>query len=287
MKKKNVVILVVVFAALIALNMALYTVDETKQVGVLRFGEIINIVEEPGLHWKIPFIWNIRVLEKRLLEYEAASTDIITQDKKYLVVDNYARWRISDLESFLESVIDENAAKNRLDEIIYSDLRTELGKYTYTEIIRDKRQEIMNEVTKLSNSKLSEFGIEIIDVRIKRAELPPEIESAVYDRMRTERNREANLYRAEGDEEARKIRAETDKEATIIQAEAYEKAEQLRGEGDAQALTIYADGYNKDPDFFQFMRTLEAYEKTLKDQTTLVLPPDSDFLKFLIKIKNQ
>ena len=145
----------------------------------------------------------------------------------------------------------------------------------------------MNEVTKLSNSKLSEFGIEIIDVRIKRADLPPEIESAVYDRMRTERNREANLYRAEGDEEARKIRAETDKEATIIQAEAYEKAEQLRGEGDAQALTIYADGYNKDPDFFQFMRTMEAYEKTLKTQTTLVLPPDSDFLKFLIKIKNQ
>lgn len=286
MKKKNVVILVVVFAALIALNMSVYTVDETKQAAVLRFGEIIKIVEEPGLHFKIPFIWNIRVLEKRLLEYEAASTDIITQDKKYLVVDNYARWRISDLESFLESVITESAAKNRLDEIIYSDLRTELGKYTYTEIIKDKRQEIMNEVTKLSNSKLSEFGIEIIDVRIKRADLPPEIESAVYDRMRTERIREANLYRAEGDEEARKIRAQTDKEATIIQAEAYEKAEQLRGEGDAQALTIYANGYNRDPDFFQFMRTLEAYEKTLKTQTTLVLPPDSDFLKFLVKIKD-
>jgi len=287
MKKKNIVILVIVIAAFIALNMVLYTVDETKQVAVLRFGEIIKIVEEPGLNFKIPFIWNIKTFEKRLLEYEAASTDIITQDKKYLVVDNYARWRISDLESFLESVIDENAAKNRLDEIIYSDLRTELGKYTYTEIIKEKRQEIMNEVTKLSNSKLSEFGIEIIDVRIKRADLPPDIEESVYGRMRTEREREANLYRAEGDEEARKIRAETDKQATIIQAEAYEKAEQLRGEGDAQALTIYANGYNRDPDFFQFMRTLEAYEKTLKDQTTLVLPPDSDFLKYLIKIKDQ
>jgi len=286
MKKKNIFILVVVIVAFIALNMVLYTVDETKQAAVLRFGEIIKIVEEPGLHFKIPIIWDIKPLEKRLLEYEAASTDIITQDKKKLVVDNYARWRISDLKRFLESVITESSAKNRLDEIIYSDLRNELGKYTYTEIISEKRQEIMNLVTALSDSKCGEFGIEIIDVRIKRADLPPENEEAVYDRMRTEREREAKKYRSEGEEEALKIRAETDKQATIIQAGAYEKAEQLRGEGDALALTIYADGYNKDPDFFQFMRTLEAYEKTLKTQTTLVLPPDSDFLKFLIKIKN-
>ena len=285
MQKKSVIIVLIFVAAFIVLNLSFYTVDETQQAAVLRFGEIIDIVTEPGLHYKIPFIWNVELFEKRLLEYEAASTDIITQDKKKLVVDNYARWRIADIQQYYERVRTESSAKNRLDEIIYSDLRTELGKYTFTEIISEKRQEIMNQVTALSNSKCADFGIEIIDVRIKRADLPPENESAVYERMRTERRREANLYRAEGDEEARKIRAETDKQATIIQAEAYEKAEQLRGEGDARALTIYANGYNRDPDFFQFMRTLEAYEKTLKNQTTLVLPPDSDFLKFLVQIK--
>jgi len=144
----------------------------------------------------------------------------------------------------------------------------------------------MNQVTILSNNKCAELGIEIIDVRIKRADLPPENESAVFERMRTERRRQANLSRSEGEEEALKIRAETDKQATIIQAEAYENAEKLRGEGDAQALTIYANAYNRDPDFFQFMRTLEAYEKTLKDKTTLVLPPDSEFLKFITKIRD-
>ncbi len=285
-RKKSTVVAIAVLVALILLNSLMFSVDETEQAVVLRFQEIVETVTEAGLHFKLPFIETVEVFEKRLLEYDAAPKEIITNDKKTLVVDNFARWKISNLTTFFERVRTENAAQNRLDEIIYSDLRNELGKYTFSEIISENRQDIMDLVMELSNIKCADLGIEIIDVRIKRADLPPENESAVYERMRAERRRQANLSRSEGEEESLKIRAETDKRATIIQAEAYQKSQQARGEGDAAALTIFADGYNRDPDFFQFMRTLEAYEVTLKDKTTLVLPPESDFLKFLTQIEN-
>lgn len=278
-------ILVGIFAAAISLNSLFYTVDETEQVVVVRFGEIITTDTEAGLKIKLPFIESVEVFEKRLLEYDAAPKEIISQDKKTLVVDNFARWRISDLKTFYERVRTENLAQNRLDEIIYSDLRNELGKYTFNEIISENRQDIMDQVAALSNIKTADLGIEIVDVRIKRADLPPENEAAVFERMRAERRRQANLSRSEGEEESLKIRAETDKQATIIQAEAYQISQQVRGEGDATALKIYADAYNRDPDFFQFMRTLEAYEKTLKDETTVVLSPDSDFLRYLTRIQ--
>ncbi len=285
MEKKIMYILVGIFAAAISLNSLFYTVDETEQVVVVRFGEIITTDTEAGLKIKLPFIESVEVFEKRLLEYDAAPKEIISQDKKTLVVDNFARWRISDLKTFYERVRTENLAQNRLDEIIYSDLRNELGKYTFNEIISENRQDIMDQVAALSNIKTADLGIEIVDVRIKRADLPPENEAAVFERMRAERRRQANLSRSEGEEESLKIRAETDKQATIIQAEAYQISQQVRGEGDATALKIYADAYNRDPDFFQFMRTLEAYEKTLKDETTVVLSPDSDFLRYLTRIQ--
>jgi len=285
METRKIIIIVAVLAVLIVLNMSVYTIDQTEQVVVLRFGEIIDIIQEPGLHFKIPFIWKIEVFEKRLLEYDAPAREIITQDKIRLSVDNYARWRISNLRLFRERLITENAALSRLDGIIRSDLRNELGKYTFTEIISEKRQEIMDQVTLLSNTKSYSLGIEIIDVRIKRADLAETNKIAVFERMRTERVREANLYRSEGEEEALKIRAETDKQATIIQAEAYEISETLRGTGDAQATAIYAGAYSRDPDFYQFWQTLNAYKSTLNQGTTLVMPPNSDFLKFLMSIK--
>jgi len=274
-----------IFAAIIFLNSLFYTVDETEQVVILRFQEIVDTKTEAGLYFKLPFVESVEVFEKRLLEYDAAPKEIISQDKKTLVVDNFARWRISNLTTFYERVRTENLAQNRLDEIIYSDLRNELGKYTFSEIISENRQNIMDQVAILSNTKTLDLGIEIVDVRIKRADLPPENEAAVFERMRAERRRQANLSRSEGEEESLKIRAETDKQATIIQAEAYLVSQQVRGEGDATALKIYANAYNRDPDFFQFMRTLEAYEKTLKDETTVVLSPDSDFLKYLTRIQ--
>lgn len=285
MESKNIIIIVAVIALLILLNMSVYTIDQTEQVVVLQFGAIKEIIQEPGLHFKIPFLWNIEVFEKRLLEYDAPAREIITQDKIRLLVDNYARWKITDLRIFRERLITENAARNRLGGIIYSDLRNELGKYTFREIISEKRQEIMDRVTALSNTKFDSLGIEIMDVRIKRADLTDANKNAVFERMRTERVREANLYRSEGEEEALKIRAETDKDATIIQARAYETSETLRGTGDAEAIAIYANAYSRDPDFYQFWKTLDAYKTTLKDNTTLVIPPNSDFLKYLMTIK--
>jgi len=285
MESKTITIIVAVIALFIVINMSVYTVDQTEQVVVLQFGAIKKIIEEPGLHFKIPFVWNIEVFENRLLEYDAPSREIITEDKIRLSVDNYARWKITDLKLFRERLITENGARIRLGGIIYSDLRNELGKYTFSEIISEKRQEIMDQVTLLSNTKFDSLGIQIVDVRIKRADLAEANKNAVFERMRTERVREANLYRSEGGEEALKIRAETDKQATILLAMAYETSETFRGTGDAQATTIYAEAYSRDSDFYQFWQTLNAYKTTLNSQTTLVLPPNSDFLKFLMTIR--
>jgi len=283
--RKQTIIPIAIIAVLIVFNMSVFTIDETQQSVVLQFQRIVKEIQDPGLHFKIPFIQSVDVFEKRLLEYDSAPREIITQDKKTLVVDNYARWKIINPTRFYETVRNESGGQARLDDIIYSDLRNELGKFTLQEIVRDKREEIMKAVTTLSDEKCRQYGIEIVDVRIKRADLPEQNEKPVYERMRAERKRQANLYRSEGEEESLKIKAETDKEKTIIISEAYKTAEQIRGEGDAQALTIYANAYNQDAEFFQFMRTLEAYSKTLKNQTTLVLPPDSDFLKYIKSIR--
>lgn len=270
---------------LILINGSVYTVDETEQIAILQFQKIVKEVQEPGLYFKIPFIQSVDSFEKRLLEYDSAPREIITQDKKTLEVDNFARWRIVDLTRFYETVRNERGGQSRLDDVIYSDLRNELGKYTLTEIVRDNRDDIMQAVTKLSDEKSRQFGIQIVDVRIKRADLPEQNEAPAYERMRAERKRQANLYRSEGEEESLKIRAETDKEKTIIMSDAYMKAQQFRGEGDAIAAKTYADAYSRDPEFFQFIRTLDAYRQTLNDKTTIVLPPDSDFLKYLKSIR--
>ncbi|MCP4726400.1 MAG: protease modulator HflC, partial [bacterium] len=237
-----------------------YTVDEAEQAVVLQFQKIITEVTEPGLHFKIPFIQDVEKFEKRILDYDSEPKEIITQDKKTLVVDNFAKWQIVDMKTFYETVRNESMAQLRLDDIIYSDLRNELGKYTFSEIVTQKRKEIMDIVTNLTQEKCNQYGIKVLDVRLKRVDLPQQNEAPVFDRMRAERLRQANLYRSEGEEEALKIRADTDKQRTIIMAEAYQQAETAKGEGDARALTIYANGYNRDPDFFQFMRTLEAYQ---------------------------
>ena len=283
--KRQTLIIILAIVFLILLNATVFTVDETEQTVVLQFQKIIRVVKQPGLHYKLPFIQTAETFDSRVLQYDSDPSEIVTQDKKTLVIDNYARWRIVDPTEFYETVRNENGAQRRLDDVIYSDLRNELGKYTLNEIVSDKREDIMLAVTNLSNSRTDSIGVEILDVRIKRADLPEENEGPVYERMRAERHRQANLFRSEGEEEALKIRAETDKEKTILISEAYKTAEQVRGEGDAAALTIYADAYNRDPDFYQFMRTLEAYSKTLKTNTTVVLPPDSDFLKYLKAIR--
>jgi len=279
--KKGTLLIILVVAILILANMSLFIVDETRQAIVLQFGKPIRTIIEPGLNWKLPFIQNVVFFEDRLLVYDAAPTEIITKDKKTLIVDNYARWKIIDALKFLQTVRDLNGAQARLDDIIYSELRVDLGLFDMSEIVSEKREGIMKRVTEISNEKASTYGIEIVDVRIKRIDLPPENEKFIFDRMRAERERIAKQYRAEGQEESAKIIAETEREKTVILAEAYKTAQILKGEGEAESIRIYAESFNQDPEFYKFYRTLEAYRKTFKDKTTVLLSTDSEFLKYL------
>lgn len=281
--KKGTLLIVLIVAILFLANLSLFIVDETKQAIVLQFGKPIRTISEPGLNWKIPFIQNVVFFEDRLLVYDAAPTEIITKDKKTLIVDNYARWKIIDPLKFLQTVRDLNGAQARLDDIIYSELRVDLGLFDMSEIVSERREGIMKRVTEISNEKANIYGIEIVDVRIKRVDLPPENEKFIFDRMRAERERIAKQYRAEGQEESAKIIAETEREKTVILAEAYKTAQTLKGEGEAESIKIYAESFNQDPEFYKFYRTLEAYRLTFKDKTTVLLSTDSEFLKYLTK----
>lgn len=285
MNKKIIIIVGTLIVLFIILSLSLFTVDEKQQAIILQFGEPIRTITEPGLNAKIPFIQTVSYFEDRLLEYDAAPTEIVTKDKKNLEVDNYARWEITDPLTFMQAVRDENGAQLRLRDIVYSELRVELGKYDLIDIVSVHRDTIMEEITKRCDEKSQKYGINIVDVRIKRADLPVENEKAVFQRMRAERIRQANQYRSEGAEEALKIRALTDKEKVIILADAYKIAETNRGEGDARALKIYADAFQKDPDFYRFLRTLDAYKKTLNNNTTVVLSTESEFFRLLESLK--
>ena len=272
---------VIVLAALFALS-TIIMVDETEQIVILQFGKPIRTIKHPGLNWKFPAPFQTsNSFEKRLLEYDVPPEEILSKDKKSLIIDNYVRWRIVDPLLFLQTVRAVPTAKTRLDDIVYSELRQELGTHDMVEIITETRELIMEKVTKASNEETSKYGIEVIDVRIRRVDLPRENEASIYARMEAERKRQANKFRSEGDEEAQKIRAATDRDKTVILAEAYKKAQQIRGEGEAKALDIYASSYSKDPDFYEFTRTLETYEKVIDKKTTLVLPGDSKLFKGL------
>lgn len=281
--KKSIIVIVLIVLVLLA-NFSLFMVDETKQAIILQFGKPVKVIQEPGLHLKVPFIQNVVLFEGRLLIYDAQPTEIITRDKKTLILDNYARWRIEDPLLFLQTVRDINGAQARLDDIIYSELRVDLGKFDMSEIVSLKRTEIMETVTQRSNEKSMEYGIRIFDVRIKRADLPSENEKNIFARMQAERERIAKQYRAEGEEESAKIMAETEREKTVILAEAYKQAQQLQGEGDAEAIRIYAESFNQDPEFYQFIRTMESYQNSLKGETTILLSPDSEYIKYINQI---
>ena len=278
MKKLIISILVVI---VIVSTTSLFQVSEVENAVVIRLGKPQRVVTEPGLYTKIPFIDDVRIFDKRLLNYDAAPKGIIIKEKKSIVIDNYARWRITDPLLFLQSVQNLAGAQARLDDIVYSELRREMGKYTLSEIISSKRDIIMKNVTDESREKAKSSGIEIVDVRIKRVELPKENEENIYKRMEAERNQQAKKYRAEGREKSLEITSQADQEKTIILAEAYRKSEELKGEGDAKALEIYANAYNRDPEFYKFMKTLEAYETIMDKKTKVILSTDSELWKML------
>jgi len=262
---------------------SIFIVDETNQVVILQLGKPVKTVTKPGINLKLPFPFQEKItFDDRLLEYDSPPEEILSKDKKTLIVDNYVRWKIVDPLQFLKTVQAIPTAKSRMDDIVYSELRRELGTHDMVEIITENREEIMDVVTKASNKATLSYGISVVDVRIRRVDLPSQNEESIYARMEAERKRQANKFRSEGEEEAQKIRAATDRDKTIILADAYKEAEKIRGEGDAKAVQIYARSYSADPKFYEFVRTLDAYKKVVDDKTTLVLPSGSKLFKLLM-----
>ncbi len=281
MKKVSTTLMIIILVGIFAARASFYIVDETEEVVITRLGKPVRVIQKPGLFFKTPFVEQVNIFENRLLEYDSLPAEIYTLDKQTLVVDNFCKWSIADPLLFLQSVRNEQQAQSRIDDIVFSELREQLKNYRLTQIVVSDRNAIMQEVTRKSDIKARSLGIKIADVRMKRADLPPENEKALYGEMRTERERKAKKYRSEGEEEATKIRAETDQEKIKITASAYQEEQEIKGKGDAEAVRIYADAYSQDPRFYDFLRSLEAYRKTLSKKTTIVLSPDSEFLKYL------
>jgi len=275
--------LFILLTLVLTLYGSMFTVSMTQNAIVLQLQEHKKTITEPGLRFKIPFFQEVRYFTKMLLVLDAPPADIITKDKKTMLIDNYTMWRIQDPLLFLQTLRTEPAGESRLDDIVKSELRVELGTHNLIDVVTKTREEIMEKVTKEANIKSVQYGIEVLDVRIKRADLPGDNAQKVFGRMRSERERIAKKYRSEGEEEATKIRAETDKEKVILVAEAYKKEQEVRGNGDARATKIYADAFNKDREFYAFMRSMEAYKNSLKTDTTVILSEKSDFLKYLNK----
>lgn len=281
MPRRTAYLLAFICALIILGSQCVFFVHQTQKALILQLGEPIGEVLTPGLHFKVPFIQNVVPFDARILDYEARKADTLTSDKKTIVLDNYARWRIVDPLLFYQSVRTPAAAQSRLVDIIYSQLRAQVGRYTMTEVISTKRSEIMEIVTQRCSEQAKAYGIEVVDVRIKRTDLPPQNQEAIFGRMQTERERQAKQYRSEGQEEALKIRSTADRERTIILAEAQRKALTLQGEGDAAAVSIFAQSLAQAPEFYEFQKSLEVYKSGMKDNTRLIIPLSSPLLKYM------
>lgn len=272
---------IVAIIAAIVVYLSAFTVGMTQQAIVLQFGDPRQVVNKPGLHWKLPFIQNVVYIDKRILNLNVPPEEIIAKDRKRLVVDAFARYRIVDSLRFYQSVGDPRNSANRLQPNFVSSLRNVLGDHTLEELVRDNRAGLMKRIQTAFNTAAQQFGIEVVDVRIRRADLPEQNSMAIYQRMQTEREREAAEIRAQGNEEAQRIRSRADREVTVIVAEAERDAQIVRGEGDATRNSIYAEAYSADPEFFAFYRSMEAYRQGLKgDNTTMIVTPDSEFFRY-------
>ena len=277
----SIIVILLIIGVIIA-GQTLFIVDETNQAIILQFGEPIKTVQTPGLNVKLPFVQNVILFEKRILSSDAPPQEYLTTDKKRLVVDHVTRWQITDPLLFFKAVRTEAGARARLDDIVFSELRQELATISFRDVIAQERENIEERVAESAAKKAAEFGINVVDVRTKRADLPEEVEQSVFDRMRAERQRESSLFRAEGEEQANIIRAQADRAGTVIRAEGEQEAQQLGGEGEAAAINIYAEALSQDPEFYAFSRRLEAYADILNQGDTLVIPANAEFFRFLI-----
>ncbi len=276
--------LVLLIAGATALFMALssvFIVQETQQVLVLRLGKPQEGIKSPGLHFKLPIVDNLKVYEKRILNVDPPAEEVLLSDQKRLVVDTFARYRITDMLMFFQTLGTESAAEQRLYTIINSAVRSHLGRVPLSSVISDKRNPLMKAILKDVNTQSKRMGIEVDDVRIVRADLPDQVTQSTFARMRSEREREAREARAEGAQVATEIRSVAEKERSVLLAEAQKEAQILRGQGDNEAITIYSKAFGQDPEFYSFYRSLEAYRNALSDpETTMVLTPDNQFFKF-------
>jgi len=272
---------VFIAAALIVGYSSLFTVYQTQQALVVRLGEPRPPVPDPGLHVKAPFIDSVVYIDRRILDLEAPPQEVIASDQKRLVVDAFARYRIKDPLRFYQTLGSINGANSQLSILLNSALRRVLGEVTFSHVVRDQRADLMARIRELVDHEATAFGIEVVDVRIRRADLPEQNSQAVYQRMQTERQREAAEFRAQGAQRAQEIRSRADREVTVLVAEATSKSEQIRGEGDATRNQIFADAFNQDRDFFAFYRSMQAYEQGLKhSDTRMLLKPDSNFFRY-------
>jgi modulator of FtsH protease HflC len=276
----GIVALLALLLVLIVVYMSLFTVQQTEQTIVLRFGEPVEVVTDPGLHFKAP--WNSVInIDKRILDLENPSQEVIASDQKRLVVDAFARYRIKNALRFYQSVGSIQAANLQLTTLLNAALRRVLGEVTFIQVVRDEREKLMGLIRDQLDREADGYGIQVVDVRIRRADLPEQNSQAVYQRMQTERQREAAEFRAQGDQKAQEIRSKADREVTVIVADANSQAEQTRGAGDAERNRLFAEAYGKDPDFFAFYRSMSAYENGLRSSDTrYLLRPDSDFFRY-------
>jgi membrane protease subunit HflC len=271
----------VVAGLVLLLYSSLFTVHQASQALVLQFGDPIRVVKDPGLNMKVPFVQQVEYFDKRVLDFDAPSVELVLGDQKRLVVDAFARYRISDPLRFKQASGNEIAFRGRLEPIVFSALRSVLGETSLFTVLSTERVELMNRIRTEANRALTQFGVEVVDIRIKRADLPAENSQAIFRRMQTEREREAKELRAQGAEIGQRIRARADRERRVLIADAQKQAEILRGEGDAEAIAIFAEAFNQDVEFFDFYRSLQAYRTALGDgATTFVLSPDSPFFRY-------
>lgn len=285
MNPKRTVIIIFLFLLFLTAYGSMFVVHQVQQVLVLQLGDPKRIIKEPGLKFKLPLIQNTVDYDKRVLDYDLPVEEIIASDQKRLVVDPFARYKILDPLKFYQTVRNENGIRNRLNSIIIAALRRVVGGVKLSSLLTDKRQSIMSDIRDEVNREAQRFGIEVIDVRIRRADLPEANSLAIYDRMKSEREKEAREYRAQGQEASKRIRSIADRDKTVILANASKKGQILKGEGDSQSIKIYANAFKKDPEFFMFYRSMQAYKESLSDEsTTMVLSPNSDFFKYFNNI---
>jgi membrane protease subunit HflC len=274
----------IVVLALGTLFSSAYVVKETERAVMLKFGEVVEADIPPGLHFRVPMMHEIRKFDARIMTMDATAERFLTSEKKSLIVDSYAKWKIKDVKKYYTATNgEEGRTSGLLAQRINDGLRNEIGKRDMHEVVSGKRDELMEDLTKKLNIlALTELGIEVVDIRVKQVELPPDVRKSVFDRMNTERQREAREHRSRGQEEAEGIRAGADREKIVIESEAYREAEMIRGKGDAQAASIYAKAYNRNAEFYAFWRSLKAYEETFSNRSdVMVLQPDSDFFRYL------